>query len=177
VTTPPPQYCQQCGGRLQPRRLDGRERLVCSSCHTVAWQNPKLVAAALVERDGGILFVRRKAEPGVGLWALPGGYVDRGEPVEEAARREVREETGLEIEVGPLLGLYSAAEDPVVLAVYIARVVGGEMTPGAEVDALGFFPPHALPVLAFPRDQRIIEEWVRQRERATEGESLLPGRT
>lgn len=163
-----PIYCQQCGGRLQPREVDGRERMVCLACGSVCWQDPKLVAVALVERRGGILFVRRKMEPGAGLWALPGGYVDRGEPVEEAARREVKEETGLEIEVGPLLGLYSEAGDPVVLAVYIAYEAGGELTPGPEVDALGFFPLHALPVLAFPRDERVVQDWALHRGMAWE---------
>ncbi|MFN3975333.1 MAG: NUDIX domain-containing protein [Dehalococcoidia bacterium] len=169
MTTPALVYCQHCGGRLQTRVVDGRERSVCLSCGLVSWQDPKLVAVALVERGGGILFVRRKMEPGAGLWALPGGYVDRGEPVEEAARREVKEEAGLEIEVGPLLGLYSEAGNPVVLAVYIAHETGGELAPGPEVDALGFFPPHALPVLAFPRDERVVQDWARQRCRAWEG--------
>ncbi|GBD10450.1 putative 8-oxo-dGTP diphosphatase 1 [bacterium HR23] len=159
MTTPTPVHCQQCGGRLQPKVVDGRERMACPSCGAVAWQDPKLVAVALVERGGALLFVRRKMEPGAGLWALPGGYVDRGEPVEEAARREVLEETGLRIEVGPLLGLYSEAGNPVVLAVYLAQEVGGTLAPGAEVDALGFFPPHALPALAFPRDERVVQDW------------------
>ncbi|MCS7206647.1 MAG: NUDIX hydrolase [Dehalococcoidia bacterium] len=169
MTPPPPVYCQQCGAPLRGKVVDGRERMVCSACGVVCWQDPKLVAVALVECDGALLFVRRKTEPGAGLWALPGGYVDRGERVEEAARREVREETGLEIEVGPLLGLYSEEGNPVVLAVYLARVVRGSLSPGPEVEALGFFPPYALPMLAFPRDERVVQDWARHTGRGWQG--------
>jgi ADP-ribose pyrophosphatase YjhB (NUDIX family) len=79
--------------------------------------------------------------------------------VEAAAAREVMEETCLEVEVEHLLGLYSESDNPIVLAVYVARAVGGQLAPGDEVSEVGLFAPDALPELAFPNDQRILRDW------------------
>jgi ADP-ribose pyrophosphatase YjhB (NUDIX family) len=73
----------------------------------VVYYDPKVAATCIVERQGKVLMIRRGIQPGMGLWSIPGGYVDRGEVVEEAAAREVTEETGLEVEVERLVGLFS----------------------------------------------------------------------
>ena len=91
----------------------------------MVYYDPKLAAACVIERDGKTLMVRRAVQTGYGLWSMPGGYVDRGEPVESAAAREVREETGLLVEVGQLIGLFSDAGNPVVVAAYAAEETGG----------------------------------------------------
>ena len=73
-------------------------------CGHIVYYDPKVASAMILERDGKVLLVRRGTEPGLGLWSLPGGYVDRGEVVEEAAVREVWEETGMRTEVARLGG-------------------------------------------------------------------------
>ena len=88
-------YCPSCSTPLEMRDAQGSSRPVCPSCGRVIYYDPKLAATVVVEQDERILMVRRLVQPGVGLWSLPGGYVDRGEPVEQAAAREVLEETGL----------------------------------------------------------------------------------
>ena len=88
-----------------------------------------------------------------------GGYVDRGEPVETAAAREVREETGLLVAVRQLIGVFSDAGNPVVVVAYTAGETGGTLAPGPESLAADFFDPDALPPLAFPRDAQIIRQW------------------
>ena len=103
--------------------------------------------------------LRRAVETGYGLWSLPGGYVDRGEVVEEAAAREVREETGLQVEISALVGLFSEGGHPVVVAAYAAVEVGGKLEAGPEALELGFYPLDGLPTLAFPRDQLILARW------------------
>ena len=85
--------------------------------------------------------------------------MDRGEVVEEAAQREVREEVGVEVAIEQLIGLYSTAGEPVILAVYASRIVGGELRPGPEMREVGVFSPDALPRMAFPHDRRIIADW------------------
>ena len=80
---------------------------MCKECGFIFYQGPKLVAGALFELNGGIVLVQRDIEPGYGKWTFAGGFVERGERAEAAAEREVREETGLEIEVGEIVGLYS----------------------------------------------------------------------
>ena len=73
-------------------------RPVCSACGAVFFLDPKVVAGVITELDGRVVMIRRNLEPGLGRWTFPAGFVDRGEVVEEAAAREVKEETG----VGPI---------------------------------------------------------------------------
>ena len=87
----------------------------------MAYYNPKPVAAALTTtRDGRIILLRRGFQPGKGLWTVPGGFVDLGESVEQAAVREAMEELGIQVTLTGLLGVYSKPEDRIVLVVYTA---------------------------------------------------------
>lgn len=90
---------------------------------------------------------------------MPGGYVDRGEVVEQAAVREVWEETGLKVEVEQLIGLFSEQGHPVVVAAFATREVGGLLMAGDEALDVGFFPIDRLPEMAFPRDRLILDRW------------------
>lgn len=156
-------FCASCGTRLVLRELEGRERPVCPQCGRVVYYDPKLAAACVIERDGRTLMVKRAVQTGYGLWSMPGGYVDRGEPVETAAAREVVEETGLLVEIDQLIGLFSDAGNPVVVAAYAATEVGGDLVPGPESLDAGFFALDELPPLAFPRDEQILRRWQRIR--------------
>ena len=156
-------FCAGCGTRLVMRELEARERPVCPRCGRVVYYDPKLAAACVIERDGKTLMVRRAVQTGYGLWSMPGGYVDRGETVEKAAAREVEEEAGLLVEIGQLIGLFSDAGNPVVVAAYAATEVGGVLAPGPESLDLGFFALDHLPPLAFPRDEQILRRWQRIR--------------
>lgn len=106
-----------------------------------------------------MLMIRRATDQGYGLWGLPGGYVDRGEVVEQAAAREVWEETGLEVETGELIGLFSKADNPVIVAVYAAQEIGGKLKAGPEALEVGFFATGDLPELAFPQDREVLAKW------------------
>ncbi len=142
------------------KEVNGAQRPRCPECGRVIYYDPKLAATVVVERDDRVLMVRRAIQPGIGLWSLPGGYVDRGEVVEVAAAREVLEETGLHVTITGLLGLFSEEGHPVVLAAFNAQEVGEEEAkPGPEVSELGFFLLDDLPPLAFPRDPIILEAW------------------
>ncbi|HEX2184027.1 MAG TPA: NUDIX hydrolase N-terminal domain-containing protein [Chloroflexota bacterium] len=118
---------------------------------------PKVDVRAAVFRDGGeVLLIK---EPDDGGWSLPGGWADVGESASEAAVREVREEVGLAVTLGPLIGLYSAAGETVVLAVYAAAEAAGEAEAGDDLVEVGWFPPDGLPELVFPHDRRIVTDW------------------
>jgi len=149
------------------REVDGRLRPVCLACGAITYLDPKLAVAVVIERTGKILLGRRgpgTREPG--KWSFPAGFVERGEQVEAAAVREVREEVGLRVDLGPLLGLFSASGEPVVLAVYAAVRAEGEAVAGDDLEAVGWFTPDALPELAFPRDAGVLADWLRARESA-----------
>lgn len=152
-------YCQRCGHELAVRESDGQDRPTCPQCGYVVFFDPKLAAVVLVEMEGKLVMVRRGVEPALGRWAFPSGYVDRGEAVEDAAVREVGEETGLQVEVTDFIGLYSRTGATVVLAVYAARVEGGELKAGFDAVEVALMDPDELPPLPFYHDDQILADW------------------
>lgn len=155
-------FCPLCGAPLQrePVDLDQREQSVCTRCRFVFYLNPKVVAGTIPEHDGHILLTRRAINPGKGLWTFPGGFVDFGESVTDAAMRETLEETGLEVELTGLLNVYTYPAAPVII-VYQARVTGGTLTPCWENDAVEWRKPSEIPWddLAFPSTREALREW------------------
>ncbi len=153
--------CPVCRTPLITEIVDGLHRPFCPSCKNMINLSPKLVATTLVSNADSVLLVKRSYGAEKGLWAPPGGYVEQGEVVEEAARREVYEETGIEVAIKDLVGLYSEKGRSIVLAVFNAEWVGGKLhNRSPEVQEVSFFAVNHLPPLAFPRDQTIIDTWV-----------------
>ena len=156
---PEDKYCPACATPLEIKDVFGTQRPACPNCLHVVYHDPKVAATCIVKREGMVLMIRRALEPGIGLWCMPGGYVDRGEVVEEAAAREVLEETGLVVEVEHLVGLFSEKGSPVIVAAFAAKETGGALRAGLEAQEVGFFFQEDLPSLAFPRDVQILERW------------------
>lgn len=155
----PISYCPYCATSIEYREISGRDRPFCAQCQSAFFEDPKLAVAVVIEQDDEIVLQRRTIDPGSGLWTFPSGFVDRGEPVEEAAVREAWEEVGLQVKLDRFLGLYSSPGETVVLAVFVAMPVAGELQSLDENDAVGFFGPNGLPALAFPNDEAIIDAW------------------
>lgn len=148
-------FCPRCGRTAQ---IDFPRRILCPHCGYSAYSNPSPVAAAVpFTADGRIILLRRGFDPGRGLWTFPGGFVDLGESVEDAARREVNEELEMAIELGPLLGVYSRAQDRVVLIVFCARALGTPQ-PTPEAPEVRAFAPGEIPwqELAFWSTERAL---------------------
>ncbi len=140
--------------------VDGRSRPVCTGCGAVTYLDPKLAVTVVIERDGLILLGKRAAwTRSPGTWSFPAGFVERGEVVEAAAIREVAEETGLAVELGPVLGVFSQPGEAVVLLVYPAISISGDPVAGDDLTELDWFAPTALPELAFPHDETILHLW------------------
>jgi ADP-ribose pyrophosphatase YjhB (NUDIX family) len=159
-------FCPCCGGHLEGRTIkEGEpERLVCGRCGFVFYLGPKLVAGAIAELDGGIVLIQRSIEPGYGKWTFPGGFVERGEVAESAAARETLEETGLEIEVGRIVGLYTYEGQIPAVAVFAAKVLRGEPTPLDETLDVKRFSRDGLPwsEMAFPSTERALKDFLRR---------------
>ena len=125
--------CPLCSSSLIAVEIGGRQRLACSLCQFVHWDNPKPVTATVVPLDGGLVLVKRKCEPCVGWWCLPGGFMEAGENPEQAARREVFEETGLTVEIDRLLDAQSPGYGlNVVILFYLAKPAAGNLVAGDD---------------------------------------------
>lgn len=132
-------FCPHCAAP-EPR-IDFPRSIICERCGYAAFYNPKPVACALArEPDGSIWLARRGFDPGRGRWSMPGGFVDLGESVEDALRRELREELAVEATVGAVVGVYSRAEDRVVVIAFEARLHGAPSSTDEAPEVLAFAP-------------------------------------
>ncbi len=165
MNEPPFQFCPVCGGRLDERQLKVGDpaRLVCQACGFVFYLDPKVAVGTIIRMpDDRIVLVRRAIDPGYGKWVFPGGYVDRGEQVLAAARREAREESGLEIELHGLVNIYSYAGRAPIIIVYAASMTGGSLAIDDESLEARFFARNEIPWddLAFRSTFEALKDYV-----------------
>ncbi|HEY7294803.1 MAG TPA: NUDIX hydrolase [Dehalococcoidia bacterium] len=154
-------FCIECGAALERREAFGKPRPVCPRCGHVHFEDPKVGVGVVATRDGAILLTRRNHEPRIGMWSFPAGFVDAYENVVQAAAREAWEETGVRVRVGPLLGIFQEPGSRVVFIAFAAQA--GDETPvcGDECLEVRYFPPDALPPLAFDTDGAVLAAWRR----------------
>ena len=157
-------FCFECGGRLERRFVaeEGKERLVCADCGRITYLDPKVSAGTVPVIDGRVLLARRAIEPGRGLWVFPGGYMEQGETVPQAAERETFEEVGLKVRATSPLGVYSYSDSNVVVIVYRCAVVGGEPVAGSETLEVRLFGRDEIPWdrLAFPSTRDALRDLI-----------------
>jgi ADP-ribose pyrophosphatase YjhB (NUDIX family) len=141
-------FCPRCAAELS----GDLARLQCPACGFVVYANPKPTATAVcVDDEGRVLLTRRAIEPRIGAWDLPGGFVEEHEHPLDALRRELREETGYDVEPGRLLGIWmdeyggDSTAHATLNLFWIARVVGGTPEAADDVSELRWFAPGALP--------------------------------
>jgi 8-oxo-dGTP diphosphatase len=162
-------YCPRCAAELERREVREHERLVCPDCSYIFYLTPATVTCVIAERDGGLLFVLRKYEPGAGQWCLPAGFIEAGEQPDDSAVREVREETGLDVEVTGVYDTWATDEDPrtpVVSIAFTVNVVGGHLQAGDDADEARFFPMDDLPhPIAFADHRRVVRQYIEERAR------------
>lgn len=164
-------YCAQCGAAVETRPIEGRSREVCSACGTVFYKNPLPVAACVVlNRNREVLLVKRRKEPQRGQWCLPIGFAETGETIAEAAKRELREETGIDGQWLRLLDTDSYGSDfygDLLIVSFEMEKVGGNEQAGDDAEEVRYFPIDSLPPLAFNSNDKAVracvdahrEEW------------------
>lgn len=156
-----PRYCQRCASEVGFKEIYQRLRPWCPACGFIYYYDPKVATAVVVEIDGQVVLQQRAIDPGIGKWTFPGGFVERGEPVREAAAREILEEIGVTVSPEDLtfVNVYSEPGETVILVAWHARAHG--QTPriaDRESTAVQLFSPDALPDLAFPRNARVLTD-------------------
>ncbi len=137
-------FCPACAAKVEVE--DGRAK--CAACGFVRYANSAPTANALCTDElGRVLLGRRAVEPDKGLWDIPGGFLEEGEHPLDGIRRELREETGLEVEPGELFGMWMQphAERTVLCILWLATVLGGVQAAADDIVELGWFAPDELP--------------------------------
>jgi len=161
-------FCPRCGGELALRHphgfADEPQAPVCQVCGFIFWQNSKPCAGALVIRNGRVLLVQRAFEPYKGWWDVPGGFLADGEHPADGARRELREETGLDIGLTGLIGIfmddYGPSGDATLNVFYTAEVVGGTEAAGSDAVSMRWFASDEIPDdVAFLCNRQAIAAW------------------
>lgn len=146
-------FCHFCASRLQNRHIDAKVRLYCPRCRTPIYENPVPAACVvLVDDRHRILLVKRSVAPKQGLWCLPGGFMETGETPEQAAIRELYEETGLTGRINTLIGVTTSPGTlytSILIVAYLVNRFAGSATAGDDASHVAFFDHTCLPDIAF----------------------------
>jgi ADP-ribose pyrophosphatase YjhB (NUDIX family) len=158
-------FCPHCGTAIEPHA--GKAH--CDACGNVEYDKSAPTASALVvDREGRVLLAKRAIEPDKGKWDCPGGFLEAGEHPLDGLRRELREETGLDVEPlrfhGAWMDEYGESKEPTLNLYWICRA-DGEPQPDDDVAELRWFAPDELPgedELAFHANARVLDAWRNQ---------------
>ena len=158
-------YCPLCGTQFEHKQIVQKTRPYCPACGFIFYRNPLPTVSVLVLDDNKVLLGKRLGEPGKNKWALPSGYVEFEEDFLSTAIREVKEETGLEIEVISILHVQSAFLPPEYhfLSMFLlAQEIGGSLNPGDDMEEVRWFSvAEPLPEMAFAPDRDLIQKYCR----------------
>ena len=152
-------FCPKCGSNLVIKKVRSHNRLVCSNCGFVFFQNPKPSVGVFIVKKGRVLLAKRGIEPKKGLWGIIGGFIEEGESPQEAAIRETKEETNLDIDE---LEVFGTSKDKyydvnIVPIAMLARIKSGQMIAQDDVEKLEWFSLNDLPEnIAFESTEKAL---------------------
>lgn len=156
-------YCPSCATELVLMEITGRKRPACPQCRFIQFRNPFPGVVVVIEKEGSVLLGKRAGGYGTGKWGLPQGYIEFDEDFLTAARREVKEETGLDIEIRAILNVVSNMLTPglhTLAIILLGGVIAGEFGAGDDFESVRWFPLHEpMPEMAFEADGRIVERY------------------
>lgn len=160
-------YCTNCGAQVRTRvpPRDDRPRYVCDKCHTIHYENPKMVVGCIPEWEDKLLLCRRAIEPRSGLWTIPAGFLENGETVAEGARREALEEARAKVEIMDLYTLFDLTHIKQVYLIFRARLLDQDYMPGEETVEVRLLEEKEIPWddIAFPSIKKTLRLYFKDR--------------
>lgn len=160
-------YCSTCGAPVRPRVPPGddRPRYVCDRCHTIHYENPKMVVGCIPEWEDKVLLCRRAIEPRSGLWTIPAGFLENGETVIEGAKRESFEEARARVEILGLYTLFDLTHVHQVYLIFRARLLDDHYMAGEETAEVKLFEEKEMPwdEIAFPSIKKALTLYFQDR--------------
>jgi 8-oxo-dGTP diphosphatase len=146
-------YCHFCAGGLEKKTVEGRLRWYCPRCRIPIYENPIPAACVvLIDNHSRLLLVKRRVAPKEGMWCLPGGFVEAGETPEQAAVRELQEETGLTGRINTLIGVTTSPGSlhrSIMLVAFLVISFSGSIIAGDDASEVAFFERNQFPDIAF----------------------------
>ena len=162
-------YCSHCGARVSKKIPSGDNRLrdVCEGCGRVHYQNPLIVAGCLPVSGDQVLLCKRAIEPRKGYWTLPGGFMELGETLEQAALRETMEEAGAAVQIESLYTLFNILHVGQVSLFFLSHLDQPEFAPGEESEEVALFAEDEIPwdQLAFNTIKRTLKHYFADRKK------------
>ena len=160
-------FCSQCGQTVATRVPEGdnRPRFVCTSCATVHYENPRIVAGVVVVHEGSILLCKRAIEPRRGFWTVPAGFMELGESLPDAAARETWEEANARVDLGAMIAVVDVIKARQVHIFFEGTLNPPDFGAGEETLEARLFAPSEIPWddLAFPSVRIAVEHHLRTR--------------
>lgn len=164
-------YCSACGSVLIQLVPDGdnRQRDVCVACHTVHYQNPKIVVGTLPEWEDKVLLCRRAIEPQYGKWTLPAGFMENHETTVQGALRETHEEAGAQVEIQQLFTLCNLPHISQVYLIFRAHLLSLDFNPGEESLEVKLFAEAEIPwdEMAFLAVEYTLQQYFSDRRKGS----------
>lgn len=157
-------FCGFCGKALHTDLFDGKERQLCRNCREVYYENPlPVVSVIIANHKREILLVRREREPFKDMWCCPIGFAEAGESVEDAALRELEEETGVKGRISQLVDVGSHANyvyGDLLIVTFEAEKIDGSERAGDDASECRYFPIMNLPKLAFDSQEKAVQKYI-----------------
>lgn len=157
-------YCPHCKNNLSYKIIDNEQVKACLKCNFIFWNNPKPVVSILTYKNKKVLMLQRSREPLKDYWVLPGGFIRYDETAGEAIKREVKEETGLEIVIAGIVGIYRIDNDPrgIHVDIIFHGKTSGNLKLGNEDKKWRYFSPKNLPNNIAYKHREAINDWYKK---------------